>query len=122
MKVNYLIVCDGVVRTHGKLNLIGIFTVITVKKLPCGHPYMALVAELNSEPGEHEFQFRFKGSEEEDLAPPSPTGKFRVDDVGIGEVVAELRNFPIVKKGFLMIQLWIDGKLVGQRDLMVREG
>lgn len=120
MKVNYLVVCDGVVRTQGKLNLLGLFNVITVRKLPCTHPYMALAAELNSEPGEHEFLFRFRGSGDEDLAPQTPVGKFKVDDVGVGEVIAELRNLPIVKTGFLAIQLVIDGTLVGQRDLMVR--
>ncbi|MBI2922776.1 MAG: hypothetical protein HYY18_17120 [Planctomycetes bacterium] len=120
MKVNYLIACDGVVRTQGKLNVLGIFTVITVRKVPCVHPYLALVAELNAEPGEHEFLFRFRGSGDEDLTPATPVGKFRVDDVGVGEVVAELRNFPIVKAGFLAIQLVIDGRVAGQRDLIVR--
>ena len=121
MKVNYLIVCDGVVRTHGKLNLLGMFNVITVRQLPCVHPYMALAAEINSEPGPHEFLFRFRGSGDEDLAPETPVGKFKVDDVGVGEVIAELRNLPVVREGFLAIQLVIDGKVVGQRDLMVRK-
>jgi hypothetical protein len=121
MRVNYLVACDGVVRTHGKLNLLGIFNIITVRKLPCVHPFLALVAELNAEPGEHEFQFHFRSSGDEDLAPATPAGKFKVDDVGLGEVVAELRNFPIRKAGFLAIQLVIDGKLQGQRDLLIRQ-
>jgi len=121
MKVNYLIVCDGAIRTGGKLNLLGIFNIITVRKVPCYHPYLALVAELNSEPGEHEFVFRFRGTGDEDMTPQTPVGKFKVDDVGIGEVVAELRNFPITKTGFLAIQLVIDGKLCGQRDLLIRQ-
>jgi hypothetical protein len=120
MKANYLVLCDGVVRTQGKLNLLGLFNIVTVRKLPVVHPYLAIVAELNSEPGEHEFVFRFRDTADADLAPTTPVGKFKVDDVGIGEVVAEIRNFPLVKAGFLAIQLMIDGALVAQRDLLVR--
>ncbi len=82
---------------------------------------MALVAELNAEPGEHEFFFQFKSSTGEDLAPPTPKGKFKVGDVGLGEVVAELRNFPITKTGFLSVQIVIDGNIAGQRDLLIRK-
>lgn len=120
MKVNYLVVCDGALRTQGKLNLLGLFTVVNVRKLPTQHAFMALVAELNAEPGEHEFWFQFKGSGGEDLAPATPKGKFKVGDVGLGEVVAELRNFPLTKPGFLSVQIVINGKVAGQRDLLVR--
>ena len=121
MKVNFLVVCDGAVRTQGKLNILGLFNVINVRKLPTQQPFMALVAELNAEPGEHEFWFEFKSSTGQDLAPPTPKGKFRVGDVGLGEIVAELRQFPLEKAGFLSIQLLINGVLAGQRDLLVRQ-
>ncbi|MEK7468361.1 MAG: hypothetical protein AAB074_13200 [Planctomycetota bacterium] len=121
MKVNYLIICDGALRTAGKLNILGLFNIVNVRKFPTQQPFMALVAELNAEPGEHEFWFQFKGSSEEDLAPATPKGKFKVGDVGLGEVVAELRNFPLTKAGFLSVQLVIDGKVAGQRDLLIRK-
>lgn len=121
MKVNYLVICDGALRTAGKLNILGIFNIVNVRKLPTQQPFMALVAELNAEPGEHEFFFQFKSSTGEDLAPATPKGKFKVGDVGLGEVVAELRNFPITKTGFLSVQIVIDGKVAGQRDLLIRK-
>ena len=121
MKVNYLVVCDGALRTQGKLNILGLFNAVNVRKFPTQHPFLALVAELNAEPGEHEFWFQFRDSEDKDMAPPTPKGKFKVGEIGLGEVVAELRNFPITKAGFLAIQLVIDGKVAGQRDLLVRK-
>lgn len=121
MKVNYLVVCDGALRTAGKLNILGLFNIVNVRKLPAQHPFLALVAEINAEPGEHEFFFQFKSSTGEDLAPPTPKGKLKVGEIGLAEVVAELRNFPITKAGFLSVQLVSDGQVVGQRDLLIRK-
>ncbi|NUN50569.1 MAG: hypothetical protein HUU15_17290 [Candidatus Brocadiae bacterium] len=120
MKVNYLIACDAAVRTSNKLNLLGIFSSISVRSLPARHGQLAIVAEINAEPGEHEFRYVFKDTEGKDAAPATPPGKFKVENVGLGEVVAELRQFPVARAGFLSIQLEINGKVVAQRDILVR--
>ncbi|MBI5367449.1 MAG: hypothetical protein HZA54_10470 [Planctomycetes bacterium] len=119
-RVSYFLVCDSAVRTSGKMNALGIFNTIFVRQFPTVHPNLALVAEVVDEPGEHTFQFHFKSSDENDVLPPPPAGKFVIGEFGSQEIAAEIGNLPLRQPGFLAVELWIDGKKAGQRDIMLR--
>lgn len=120
-RLGYFVLCDAAVRTSGKMNALGIFNTIFVRAFPGVHPHLALLAEVLDEPGEHTFQFHFKGSDESDLLPPTPVGKFSVGEFGTQEIVGEIGNLPLRQEGFLAVELWVDGKKTGQRDIMLRK-
>ncbi|MBI3268448.1 MAG: hypothetical protein HYZ53_05455 [Planctomycetes bacterium] len=120
-RLGYFLLCDAAIRTSGKMNALGIFNTICVGSVPTLHPHLALLAEILDEPGEHTFQFHFKASDETDIIPASPEGKFRIGEMGFQEVVIEIGNLPLRQEGFLSVEIWVDGKKLGQRDLMVRK-
>ncbi|MBI4231658.1 hypothetical protein HY605_00375 [Candidatus Peregrinibacteria bacterium] len=119
VKLNYIILCDAIVDTGGKVNLLGIFSNIFTKTFPSAHPKFAIALNFTGEPAEHTLTLRIIDTSGNEVMPPSPQLKFRCPEFGEASIGITVENLQIRAPGFLTVQVIVDGNKIGEKDLIV---
>lgn len=119
VKLNHIILCDAIVDTGGKVNLLGIFSNIFARTFPTCHPKFAIALNFTGDPLEHMLALRIIDTSGNEVMPPPPPLKFRCPEFGEASIGITVENLKINSPGFLTVQVLVDGQKIGEKDLIV---
>lgn len=119
--LHFLLFCDNVNETSGKVNILGIFTTIWAKQLPCVHPQFFIAMSVSGPPGEHTFKLQFRDTSGNAILPPTPEMKFRCPEFGEANVNVRIDGMRVQRAGFVTVEVYVDLGKIGEKDLMISE-
>ena len=115
-------VCDSAfLSATGSLNIIGIFEGIFTPGLPAIHPKMTVVANVEGQVGQHDFEILMKDPSSVKLI--SIKGKFNLNSLKrrFG-IISDFNNINLTSQGKYRIELLVDSKLLGEVNFDVKVG
>lgn len=109
LKINFLTTCDlASVTREGKVNMMGIFSQVFVRKLPSNYLKFSIVAFLKGKENSHnELQLKLINPDKKELI--NQKVKIQIGAQGTANMFFEVVNLPLEKPGEYQISL-ADGK------------
>ena len=128
MHVEIFTLCDAATNQSGKLNILGTFDVIWVKKIPVNYPQCSIAFKIRFEPGEageHNFAIHIVDIDGKHIMPPL-NKKLNVvfpqnQSTYSANFVLNLHGLKLEKLGEYEINLALDGQQVASLPLYVKE-
>jgi hypothetical protein len=127
MQVEVFAICDAATSDNGKLNILGSFDTIWVKKFPAVYPHCAVAVKMRFqavEQGEHAISVRFIDEDGHNILPPA-NGSFSVgmpadQRSASADIVLNIQSLNLVKAGEYALELTVDGHNAISLPLFVR--
>lgn len=118
-----MVLCDhALISNNGKLNIIGIFEQMHVKKFPGGVARAYLVASMKTEPNEkHQYEARLLDEKGENIMKPTTLEAVSGSN-GKHNLVIELLNLIFPKSGLYKFALFTNNVKVASTSLLVTGG
>lgn len=128
MQVEVFSLCDAATSSGGKLNMLGAFDTLWVKKVPAVHPHctVALRVRFNSSEGsEHKVSVKFIDADGKHII-PATNGVINIDysdgqRVSSANLILNIQGLKVEKYGEYSIDLAIGGKNKVSLPLFVRK-
>jgi len=119
IKLNYIIFCDCIAESGGKVNILGVFSTIYSKAFPAVHQKFGIALNLSGDPIEHTLNLQFRDTNGKDVIPKTPPLKFKCPEFGDANLNITIENLPLQNPGFLTVEVLVDNKKTGEKDLIV---
>ena len=127
MQVEVFAICDAATSDNGKLNILGSFDTIWVKKFPAVYAHCAVAAKMRFlalEKGEHTIAVRFIDEDGHNILPPA-NGSFSVNmpadqRSASADIVLNIQSLNLAKPGEYALELAVDGHNAISLPLFVR--
>ncbi|MCK4948331.1 MAG: hypothetical protein KAI03_05930 [Candidatus Aureabacteria bacterium] len=129
MKIETFVVCDAAADYYGKLNILGAFDSMVLKKMPYVHPQCAVALRLRFsqiEEGGHKFRINIIDEDGKPVIKHIDGGvkvsfdKCPYNSIALN-IVLNIQNLKIGKYGEYAIDLAIDGKQEASLPIFVTE-
>jgi len=128
MNIEAFLLCDAATDQQGKLNILGAFDNIFVKRVPYMHPSCAIAARIRfekNEEGNHPIRIHIIDEDGKSIG-PNPQGNINIsigDDVdsGVANIVLNIQRLNLEKYGQYRIDLFIDNQPKGSLPFYIRE-
>ncbi|MDQ3880312.1 MAG: hypothetical protein M3295_04485 [Chloroflexota bacterium] len=116
-----LLLCDYALTSQdGKISAIGIFSQITVNRLPTAHPRLFIVAVLEADPGPYELELQVLAPSGTGLLREQPRLRITVPDgATTANIVADLKGLRITEIGRHRIELHAGSRLLGSAPFTI---
>lgn len=117
--INFAHLCDtAFLSQQGKLNIIGIFEQVAVKKFPVRHPKITLALNLSLQEGIYPFKIRlihvFSNTEVTKLE-----GELNCKKAGKTGLINEFVDIRFQESGEYAFEIWIDNEPTGKVSFKV---
>ena len=127
MQVEVFAICDAATSDNGKLNILGSFDTIWVRKFPAVYPHCAVAVKMRFqvvEKGDHALAVRFIDEDGHNILPPA-SGSFSVamppeQRSASADIVLNIQSLNLVKPGEYALELSVDGHNTISLPLFVR--
>ena len=127
MQVEIFTVCDAATSENGKLNILGSFDTIWVRKFPAVYPHCAVAVKMrfpSLEQGAHAIAVRFIDADGHNILPPV-NGSFAVkmpadQRSASADIVLNIQSLNLAKPGEYAMELAVDGHNTISLPLFVR--
>lgn len=128
MEIEAFLLCDPATDQQGKLNVLGAFDTIFIKKMPFKYPACAVAARIRFEKieeGSHPIRIQIIDEDGNSIGPRLDAGV----SVKVGEnldsaavnLILNMQGLDFAKYGRYRIDLAIDGQIQGSLPLVVRD-
>ena len=120
-----LVVCDDIyVEQRGKIALVGLFSQILAKKVPCVHPRMAVYVSVSGLRAGSRGRLEIVYGEAEETPLVAAEGRFPDDakPLDVLDMQFILNNVPFHAIGKHFIRFWANQHLIAMRPFYVVEG
>ena len=121
IELTTLLLCDHAITSRdGKVSAIGIFSQITVQRLPVAHGRFFIVAVLEADPGEHQLDLQVVAPSGQPVLAQPPRLKIDVPQgAATANIVADLKGLKVSEIGRHRIEMRADGRLLGSTPFNV---
>lgn len=127
MQVEIFAICDAATSDNGKLNILGSFDTIWVRKFPAVYPHCAVAVKMrfqSLEKGDHAIAVRFIDEDGHNILPPA-NGSFSVNmptdqRSASADIVLNIQSLNLAKPGEYALELSVDGHSMISLPLFVR--
>jgi hypothetical protein len=121
LQLHALLLCDyALTAQDGKISAIGVFSQISVARLPAVHGRLFVVAIMEATPGPHDLELRVLGPDGRPMLSNPPRLRIEVP-VGAttANVVADLNGLEVQALGQHRVELWNGDRLLGSAPFTV---
>ncbi|MFN2483493.1 MAG: hypothetical protein ABR509_00955 [Candidatus Limnocylindria bacterium] len=121
IELTTLLLCDYALTSQdGKISAVGIFSQVTVNRLPTAHPRLFIVAVLEADPGPHELHLQVVSPSGEGVLREQPRLRISVPDgATTANIVADLKGLRLTEMGRHRIELRSGSRLLGSAPFNV---
>ncbi len=121
LELHSLVACDyALTAQDGKISAIGIFSQITVSRLPSVHGRFFIVAVLEADPGSHELTLQVISPSGQPLLQRPPAMKMEVPpNTTSANIVADLKGLQVRELGRHRIELRAGDRVLGTSPFSV---
>jgi len=127
MTLEAMVLCDAATDYHGKLNILGAFDCIWVRKLPAVHPQCAVALRLRFtqiEEGAHEIKINVVDPDGKPVVPPLK-GNIQIripesSDSAVANLILNLQGVKLEKDGPYSVDMAVDGRQEASLPFYVR--
>lgn len=121
IELTTLLLCDYAITSQdGKISAIGIFSQISVQRLPSAHSRMFIVAVLEADPGPYELHLQVISPQGAPLLREQPRLTLNVPEgAATANIVADLKGLRIAELGRHRIELRSGSRLLGSAPFNV---
>ncbi len=127
MQIEVFSLCDAATAEGGKLNVLGAFDTLWVKKVPAVHPHCTVVLRVrfhSSEGNEHDLTVKFVDMDGKHIV-PATSGKIKIkfpekQRSSSANLILNIQGLKIEKAGEYSIDLAIGGRNRASVPLFVR--
>jgi len=121
IELHSLLLCDhAITGQDGKVSAIGIFSQVSVQRLPVIHPRFFIVAVLEAEPGTHRLSLQVVSPSGVDLLPRPPNMAMQVPpNATTANIVADLKGMQLRESGLHRFELRSADRALGSTPLTV---
>ena len=121
IELTTLLLCDYALTSQdGKISAIGMFSQISVQKLPQAHPRLFIVAVMEADPGPYELHLQVVSPQGAPLLREQPRLQLKVPDgATTANIVADLKGLRISELGQHRIEMRHGSRLLGSAPLNV---
>lgn len=115
LELHSLVICDyAMTAQDGKISAIGIFSQITVSRLPSVHGRFFIVAVLEADPGRHELTLQIVSPSGQPMLPRPPSMRLEVPpNTTTANIVADLKGLQVRELGQHRIELRSGDRVLG---------
>ena len=115
IELTTLLLCDYALTSQdGKISAVGIFSQVTVNRLPTAHPRLFIVAVLEADPGPYELHLQVVSPSGDGLLREQPRLRISVPDgATTANIVADLKGLRLTEMGRHRIELRSGSRLLG---------
>ena len=115
IELTTLLLCDYALTSQdGKISAVGIFSQVTVNRLPTAHPRLFIVAVLEADPGPYELHLQVVSPSGDGLLREQPRLRITVPDgATTANIVADLKGLRLTEMGRHRIELRSGSRLLG---------
>jgi hypothetical protein len=115
LELHSLVICDyAMTAQDGKISAIGIFSQITVSRLPSVHGRFFIVAVLEADPGRHELTLQIVSPSGQPMLPRPSSMRLEVPpNTTTANIVADLKGLQVRELGQHRIELRSGDRVLG---------
>lgn len=115
LELHGLVVCDHAITAQdGKISAIGIFSQITVSRLPSVYGRFFIVAVLEADPGTHQVTLQVVSPSGQPMLPRPPSMRLEVPpNTTTANIVADLKGLQVRELGRHRIELRSGDRVLG---------
>lgn len=121
LELHSLVLCDHAITAQdGKISAIGIFSQVTVGRLPAVHARLFIVAVLEADPGQHEVTLQIVSPSGKPVLDRAPVMRLDVPPRATSaSIVADLKGLQIRELGRHTVEMRAGDRLLGETPLTV---